>query len=160
MTHWKQEFNYSYTGAYELQPGEERLLTITKTQHEDVKSSDGKTQDCFVAYFKESNKPMILNKTNCKTIAKLYSPYVENWTGKSIIVKAETVKAFGETVDALRVKPVKPEVKKIDYSAQVKLLQDCKSLKELQTVYMSFTADQKNATVTIKDEIKLKLSAK
>lgn len=158
MTHWKQNFNYNYTGAYELQPGEERLLTILRTAHEEVPDQSGKKQDCFVAYFKESSKPMILNKTNCKTIAKIYSPFVENWVGKQIIVKAETVKAFGEMVDALRVKSVKPEQKTADYSKQIESLKACTTLEQLQKIYLALNDAERKATVSVKDEMKTKLT--
>ena len=160
MTHWKQEFNYAYTGAYELQPGEERTLTIRELKNEEVVASDGRKEVCFVAYFVGDSKPMILNKTNCKTISKLYGPYIEEWPGKAIVIKAEKVKAFGEVVEALRVKNVKPETAKIDITAQVNMLRACQSMEQLQTVFMGFTSAQKNATGAVKDEMKLKLSAK
>ena len=108
MEHWKQNFDYKYTGAYELQPGEEKVVTIKKTCKEEVNSTDGKKSLCLVAYFEESSKPMVLNKTNCKTIEKLYSPFIEKWVGKQITVFAAKVKAFGDTVDALRIRPTVP----------------------------------------------------
>jgi hypothetical protein len=58
-----------------------------------------------VAYFIGGKKGMILNKTNCKIITKvLDTPYIDNWVGKSIIIYAAKVKAFGDMVEALRVK--------------------------------------------------------
>ena len=46
----------------------------------------------------ENEKPMILNRTNCKTIAKLHgSPEVEDWVGKKIQIYATTTKVAGET---------------------------------------------------------------
>jgi hypothetical protein len=161
MTHWKQNFNYAFTGAYELQPGEERTLTIKETKKEEVANTNGGKELCFVAYFSESNKPMILNKTNCKTISKLYGPFVENWVGKRITIKAEPVKAFGELVDALRVKNIKPaELKPVDYSQQIKMLQECQTIEDLATVYKSFTQTQQAATVSVKDECKAKFTTK
>lgn len=158
MTHWKQNFNYAFTGAYELQPGEERTLTIKETKKEEVANTNGGKEICFVAYFSESSKPMILNKTNCKTISKLYGPFVENWNGKRITIKAESVKAFGETVDALRVKNIMPQAAKpVDYSLQMKMLRECQTIEDLQTIYGSMTTEQKAATVNVKDEMKGKL---
>lgn len=137
MEHWKQSFDYKYTGAYELQPNEEKVVTIKKVCKEEVNSTDGKKSMCLVAYFEESSKPMVLNKTNCKTIEKLYSPFTEDWLGKKITVFAQKVKAFGDTVDALRIRPTKPVEKKIDYSVQIKQINDCKTLEELKTVWTS-----------------------
>lgn len=103
-THWKKLTNPDYLGAYSLDEGEQRTLKIIKVSREMVQGSDGKKEECTVAFL-EASKPMILNKTNCKTISKvLKTPYIEEWAGKSIIVFTEKVKAFGEVVDALRVK--------------------------------------------------------
>ena len=106
--HWKQLTNPLYLGAYSLQPGEERIVEIERVVKEQVKGADGKAEDCTVAYLK-GEKPMILNSTNCRTLSKVYgSPYIQDWIGKSVIVYAEKVKAFGDVVDALRIRPTKP----------------------------------------------------
>lgn len=159
QTHWKQNFDYRFTGAYELSPGEEKTLTIKSVGKEEVKDESGRGQLCMVAYFVEASKPMILNKTNCKTIEKLYGPFIEEWVGKRIIIAASKVKAFGETVDALRVKKAVPQsMSKSDYSKALQLLNECKSLEELKNVYSQLTAEEKAATIKAKDELKEKLS--
>jgi hypothetical protein len=105
VTHWKKLTNPNYIGAYDLQPGQEVKITIKSVAKELVKGSDGKEESCIVAKLEGTQKPMILNKTNCKIIAKLLdTPYIEEWTGRSIIIYPAKVKAFGEMVDALRVK--------------------------------------------------------
>jgi hypothetical protein len=110
-THWKKNFNYDYMGSYSLPEGQDLILTITETRKEMVTGSNGKKEECFVCYFKESDKPMILNRTNCKVIETLYSsPYTEDWPGHKVQIGIEKVNAFGETVEALRVRekiPVK-----------------------------------------------------
>ena len=70
-THWKKEFNYDYMGSYSLPDGKDVVMTIKETRKEKVTGSAGKKEDCFVCYFHESEKPMILNRTNCKTIADI-----------------------------------------------------------------------------------------
>lgn len=112
-THWKKQFNYDYLGAYSLQDGKEVTLTMASTKKEKVTGGDGKKQDCFICYFKEQMdwvKPMILNRTNCKTIEKIYgTPYIEEWQGKQITIYIQSgIRAFGDVVDALRIKPEKP----------------------------------------------------
>lgn len=159
QTHWKQNFDYRYTGAYELAPGEERTLTIKQVGREEVKDETGKPQTCMVAHFVEAGKPMILNKTNCKTIEKLYGPYIEGWIGKRIIIAAAKVKAFGDTIDALRVKKSVPQsMSKADYSKAIEVLNGCKSLEELKNVYSQLTAEEKAATIKLKDELKERLT--
>lgn len=109
-THWKKLTNPDYIGSYALLPGEEKVLTIKRVSNEIVTGSDGKKEECQVAYFMEDEKPMILNKTNMKTIERIYkTPYVEDWAGKKITIYSEKVKAFGEVVDALRIKKSIPK---------------------------------------------------
>ena len=104
VTHWKKLTDPNYIGAEILQPGQELTLVIERVVKEQVKSAAG-TNECIVAYFKGAKKGMILNKTNCKIISKrLDSPYIEQWVGKSITIYAAKVRAFGELVEALRVK--------------------------------------------------------
>ena len=69
MTHWKTQFNYDYLGAYSLPDGKDIILTIRETKREQVVGASGKKEECFVAYFFENVKPMILNRTNCKSRA-------------------------------------------------------------------------------------------
>ena len=109
MTHWKKLSNPDYLGSYAFEPGQEMTLTIAGVRKEMVTGADGKQEECIVARFKENVKPMILNATNCKAISKLYkTPYIEEWAGKQIILRVQQVRAFGDVVDALRVKPELP----------------------------------------------------
>ena len=105
-THWKKLNNPNYLGAYAFEPGEEKTGTIDRVVQEKVTGSDGKAEECIVCYFKEKAlKPLILNVTNCKTITKLYNtPYIENWARKKITMHVKPVKAFGDMVDAVRIK--------------------------------------------------------
>lgn len=109
-THWKKLTNPDYLGAYSLEPGQELNLTIKNVVRQQVTGADGKKEECTVAYFTENVKPMILNVTNCKTIQKLYdNPYIEDWSGKKVTIYATKVKAFGESVEALRIRNKIPE---------------------------------------------------
>ena len=57
-------------------------------------------------------KPMILNKTNCERIEKLYgTPYIEDWAGKRVIVMRTKTDFAGEKVDCLRIKMELPPFK-------------------------------------------------
>ena len=90
------------------------ILTIGRVAKEIVVGADGKSEECIVCHWKEDEKPMILNVTNCKTIARLLkTPYIENWAGHRIQIGSELVSAFGEKVDALRVRKSLPKDEKI-----------------------------------------------
>lgn len=104
MTHWKSLINLDYIGAYALD-GKDKVLTIKSVGKEIVTGANGKKEECIVAHFKEDEKPMILNRTNCKTIQKLYgTPDIEQWAGKKIQVYASTTKLAGDVVECLRIR--------------------------------------------------------
>lgn len=105
VTHWKKLTNPNYIGSHDLQPGQEVVITLRSIANEMVKGPDGKEEQCVVAQIDGARKPMILNKTNMKIIAKvLDTPYIEEWSGRKVKIYSAKVKAFGELVDALRVK--------------------------------------------------------
>lgn len=109
MTHWKKLTNPDYLGAYSLDNGEDIILTIDFVRTETVTGPEGKKEVCTVCHWKEREKPMILNSTNAKMIQKLLkTPYIEEWSGHKIQIGVEAVRAFGEIVDALRVRDKLP----------------------------------------------------
>ena len=98
--------NPNYLGSWDLYeiPGQEIVVTISKIKDEEV-INNGQKEGCTVMYFQENYKPMILNLTNKKTLAKLYkSKLSENLVGKRVKIGFEKVKAFGKIHDALRIK--------------------------------------------------------
>ena len=116
LTHWKKLQNPEYLGAYALNPGEDLIVTIKDVANEVVTGTDGKKETCSVMHFTENVKPMVLNATNSKTITKLLkTPYIEQWKGRKIQLYVEQgIKAFGDIVDALRVRPFLPVEKELN----------------------------------------------
>ena len=114
-THWKRLVNTNYMGVYSLDNGNDLIVTIEKVVREQVVSTGGKKEECTVAYLR-GQKPLILNRTNAKTITKIYnSPYIEDWQGKQITLFASTCKMAGDIVECLRIRetaPQLPELKK------------------------------------------------
>lgn len=110
LTHWKALSDNTYIGAYAFQPGQEITATISSVRREMVVGADGKKEQCTVVHFSERDiKPLILNATNAKVITKVAdTPYIEEWVGKRIVMGVEKVRAFGDVVDAVRVKKKKP----------------------------------------------------
>lgn len=111
-THFKKLRNPNYIGSYELMTGDkpiELVVTIDKAVKEIVQNGD-KKEEAMVVYLK-GQKPMIVNSTNAKAIsAATGSPYIEDWVGKKITLYVAQIKAFGEKVDALRVKKEAPSL--------------------------------------------------
>lgn len=109
-THYKKLRNPNYIGSYELMTGgepKEITVEIASAVKEMVQNGD-KKEEAMVLKLK-NQKPMIVNSTNAKNISKaLGSPYIEDWNGKIITLYVAKIRAFGEMVDALRVRPTAP----------------------------------------------------
>ena len=126
-THWKKLTNTNYIGSYALQPGKDLVVTITEVKKEMVKDATGSESECLIVHL-QNQKPLICNKTNAKSIAKAVgSPFIEDWKGKQIALYIASVRAFGETVDGLRVRPTTVKTKALSDEEFKKLLEAIKS---------------------------------
>ena len=111
-THWKKLTNPDYIGAYAFQPGERKIVTIKTAMQKTVKNAQG-SDDCLVVSFAENEKPLICNVTNAKSISKVAgSSFIEEWIGTKIELFVAQVSAFGDTVEAVRVKSTAPVIQK------------------------------------------------
>lgn len=105
-----------YIGAADLR-GQEKTLTIRRVVVEELKTDRG-SEKKPVVYFEEvrdkadssKDKRLVLNKTNAKTIAKVYDENeIDNWVGKRITLFPSTVSVGGEMRDCIRVRPTIPQ---------------------------------------------------
>lgn len=114
-THWKKCVAEStYLGEADFQEGEEKVVTISKViESAEVKTAEGTSKKAVVCFEEKNVKPMILNVAKSKNIAKVVgSPYFEDWPGHAVQLYVEHgIRAFGEVVSAVRVRPRKPIVK-------------------------------------------------
>ncbi len=84
--------------------GKPVALTISEVIRDKVQMATGQKAEKYILRFKETDKELILNKTNAKGIAKLLrEPKAVNWAGSTIVLKPTTCEAFGEIVDCIRV---------------------------------------------------------
>lgn len=110
-THFRKVFDSPYLSSMDVV--DPIGVTIGRVTQEIDKTK--KTKDVFnTAYFVEKEirpgeklKPMILNATNSKMVAKVSgSPFIEDWAGLRITVYVEKNIKFGrDVVDGLRVMP-------------------------------------------------------
>lgn len=110
-THYRKVFDSPYLSSMDVV--DPIVLTIARVTQETDKTK--KSKDTFnTAYFAENFirpgeklKPMILNATNSKMMAKLAeSPFIEDWGNTRITVYVERGIKFGrDTVDGLRIMP-------------------------------------------------------
>lgn len=110
--HWKKLVSDpKFLGEADLIGQPEIIATISKVTKDMVQNGSGKSEKTVV-YFHEDIKPMVLNVTNSKRIAKLAgSPLVEKWTGVRIQIYFDpSVKFAGDTVGGVRVRTFAPAV--------------------------------------------------
>lgn len=98
---WKKHFDYRFIAAEDFETSVK--LTIKAAGIDEA--FNGKSKDKVVVLsFEQTDKMMVLNKTNAKAISKLAgTTLVEKWKGLAITLTKARVSAFGQTVDAIRV---------------------------------------------------------
>ena len=123
-THWRKVVSDpNFIGEGDFQEGEEKVLTIEKVnQAETVQTAEGKSKKAVVHWKEAGNKPMILNVARSKSIEKVAgSGYFEDWPGVQVQLYIEHgIKAFGDVVSAVRVRPFRPKAQ-----APVPSCKDC-----------------------------------
>ena len=82
-------------------------MTIKGVHHLDVTSDRG-TERKPVIVFDETDKPLILNVTNARAVARLYGADTDGWIGKAITVYTVEVKGKDGPQRRLRVKEPMP----------------------------------------------------
>lgn len=110
-THWKKLTNPNYMGDYSIPEGQDLIARIDHVAQETINDPNGKKKEAVVAHFADGNKPMVLNKTNMKTMTKIFgTAYIEDWRGRSIQIYYDPNIKFGrEKVGGLRVRPFIPQ---------------------------------------------------
>ena len=108
-THWKKMTNTNYFGSWDIEDGKDMIVRIIEVKQEVITNAQGREEKA-VAHLDGGLKPLILNTTNMKSIAKaLGTPYVEEWAGRKVQLYSEKVAAFGEITEAVRVRDFDPE---------------------------------------------------
>lgn len=117
-THYRKAFKSPYLSSADIVGP--TILTVSHVRLENDQTK--KTKDLFnTAYFVEKEirkgeilKPMILNATNSKTMAKFAgSSFIDDWNGITISVYVDSKVRYGrDTVEGLRISPERPRTQK------------------------------------------------
>lgn len=114
-----QLFPSKYVTAADL-GGKTVTLTIKSVTLEEMTTHDNKKAHKPVVWFEKATKGFVLNVTNAKIIANLYGDETDLWPGRRISIYPTRVKAFGQVVDAIRVREEIPAAPKpVAQAAQV-----------------------------------------
>ena len=92
--------------------GAERVVTIKDIDMAECYDEGMKAKVQKQTVFFEECKPMVLNKTNAKTLKRLFSPNSDdpkNAFGHQVLLKVEEVKAFGKKTTGIRIKEYSEE---------------------------------------------------
>ena len=114
--HYRKVYKSDHLGVVDLEEflerGSDLCFTISHTVQGKQKVM-GRSIECNVVYFCEKIKPMVVNATNGKQIAKFAnSGFVEDW--KNIRVQLyidKSVKMKGEVTGGIRIRPQQPKEK-------------------------------------------------
>lgn len=101
--HYKKYYDPRFVGSWDFEGKDEFSVTIKEIKVEELRTEDGTTANKPVLYFEKAKKGLCLNVTNAKIIAAKYGSDTEAWIGKKITLYKTTCKAFGKTVDCVRV---------------------------------------------------------
>ena len=107
MTHVLSLFDSDYLHHYDL-PEKEYVVEIDKVEACELTGQGGRKTKKPLVFFKGHKKALGLNKTNAKTIIRLYGTQVEDWVGKRVTLYETTTEMAGETVECIRVRPKAP----------------------------------------------------
>lgn len=92
--------------------GSEKVVTIKDIDMAECYDEGSKAKVQKQTVFFEECKPMVLNKTNAKTLKRLFSPNSDNPAdafGHRIILRVEEVRAFGKKTTGIRIKEYSEE---------------------------------------------------
>ena len=102
-----------FLGSWDCAEGE-LILTIADFKEETIEGDKGRKERKCILYFAEQGiRPMVMNLTNRKTLARLYhTTDSATLKGKLVKIGTDQVKAFGGIHDALRIRNVVPTAPK------------------------------------------------
>lgn len=103
MADYRLMFPNDYLGAHEFM-GKDVTKRVKSVAMEDLRVQGGKKERRPVVTFSDAKKKLVLNKTNAKTIAKLYGPDTKGWIGQAITMYPTTCMLGRETVDCIRIR--------------------------------------------------------
>ena len=159
-THYRKVFKSDHLGSADLEEmiedGKRLVFTIAHVNQEYGTKVAGKKIDANIAYFKEQVKPLVLNATNSKQIAKFaHSKFVEDWKGIMIELYIDpNVKMKGDVVGGVRIKPNMPQKQKPELSPLHDKWENAK--KALKDGNTTVEAIRKNYTLSKENELELK----
>jgi hypothetical protein len=99
-------FPSNFLKAAELEG--DTVYTIERVEMQNVAAKGQPDEMKPTLYFQETERGLVLNKTNSATITSLYGPETDDWSGKPITLFSTEVDFQGKQTLAIRVRMKKP----------------------------------------------------
>jgi hypothetical protein len=122
LPHWRNMMSSDKLHAADLMGKDATVVieTVKQGEYPDLVDSSKKILKPDL-YFKGKKKPLGLNSTNARAIAKLLgSPNTEQWVGKAITLYPTVTRAFGEEHECIRIRNRLPNQQQSKQAADVK----------------------------------------
>lgn len=117
MNHWRELMPSPYLGAWDIPQGGSLVGTIKSVTKKKINELQGAEK--VIIEFTDLPKPMMLNATNMKRIAKVAETVdFTKWKGVQVELITEKARSVsdGDMVDAIRIKKDKPKPRKTPIS--------------------------------------------
>lgn len=89
--------------------GKEVTKTIKRVAMDDLVMQGGRREKKPVVWFSDTEKMLVLNKTNARALAEMYGSETNNWAGKKVTLKPSRDRFQGKMVDCVRVKIIETQ---------------------------------------------------
>lgn len=166
---WFDDSGMLYSYDLEDSPGRDHdtVVQIEKAWGGEVTGEKGRKSKKPILKFVGLEKCLALNKTNGKTIRKMYGKDGDKWPGCWITLYVTTVDYDGETRDCIRVRPQRPDAQRpaqngrgqqrrtVDVEAMIASYDGCDD----PEVFDALEADRKAAWGAIGKDDKLRVKA-
>ena len=96
-------FKGDYIAAVEFN-GKTPTLTIDHVNSVELEGEDGTKKGRPVVFFRETRRGWVLCKTTAQSLAAMFTPETDTWTGKRVTLVSEIVNVGKEKVPGIRVK--------------------------------------------------------
>jgi len=101
----EKAFPSKYLKAADLD-GKNHSAVIRDVVMEEMSQDDGEKP---VLYFENSERGLVLNKTNANSVKEIHGPDTDDWRGKSVTLYTVKVQYGAKMVDGIRIQPVDPK---------------------------------------------------
>lgn len=106
--HYKSMFESKFLASWDLPEGRDAIATIDRCVAGEITGQNGRSEKKPLLYLSGKDKPVVLNKTNGKTIASLYGTDTRNWKGKKIALYVGETSSPDGVVPCIRIRPTIP----------------------------------------------------